>query len=210
MKRDKIFRDRLCQSTRDHSKPPLRAFNWAKTTLGRLSLMKPWPSPVAWPGKVHSCSPVVPKLMGHWFFWLRQPPLLIPAVPHREQEIRQGEQFSLQLPGSAPAQETKRKTPSTPSTIAAVWPKSPRLFLLSHYFPWEKQPGPLLMNSSPIRLAEHDACYPGEHSSAALGCWGGGLCSSAPWGGWRAGFPPVSHTGPALPEGARRRQTLLD
>jgi len=58
---------------------------------------------------------MVPKLTGHWLFWLRQPPLLIPVVPHGEQEIRQGGQkFCPQLPGSAPAQEIERWTPSTP------------------------------------------------------------------------------------------------
>ena len=68
----------------------------------------------------------MPKLTGHWLFWVRQPPLLIPAVPHGEQEIRQGEQkFSPQLPGSAPAQEIERRTPGTPPTIAADQPFPP-------------------------------------------------------------------------------------
>lgn len=121
-----IFRDRLSYSARDHIKPPLRAFSWAKTTLGRLSLAKLWPSPVSWPGKVHSCSPVVPKLTGPWLFWLRQPPLLSPAVPDGEQEIRQGGQkFSPQLPGSAQLRKLRGGCRALPPPLQQTIPSPP-------------------------------------------------------------------------------------
>lgn len=159
---------------------------------------------MSWPGKVHSCSPVVPKLTGPWLFWLRQPPLLSPAVPDGEQEIRQGGQkFSPQLPGSAPAQEIERRMPGTAPTIAADQPKSPRLFLPSRCSPQERQPRLLLMATREhLGLPSHQT-YPKCHLFHREAQLSSSWVLGRRQGGKKAGFPPVLHTRPALPKGAK-------
>lgn len=125
-----------------NSRRLLRVFSWDKTTLWRLSLAKLLRSPGAWPGKVHSCSakPDGPRalLAQAGENGMTMPPLVIPRVPHGEQERRKGGQkFLPQQPKSVPAQEIQRRSLVLWSPLQQTGPSPPGL------------PGPLMAPESP-------------------------------------------------------------